>query len=301
MKRTMLFLVFLLVIVLGFSEGCGTMVNAVHKAVTQTPAERQAAAARRVKTEEVVETEEIVETEEDTLWWGIVNSTDPNYNKYLEQYPEGRYVITAERRIRLEEREADQEEWEYANQFSSTDPENLKEYEDYLREYPEGLHSEEALEIVLSLKSIKEEWAREDAKSVAMLTKIGEKTESGEYFSYRAAMTDYEKGHVVEVIGVFARQFSETKTIVTTHVEGLSLMDLYYEDYTFEHCNPITVINERVFAMKDDGLELVIEFVELEQYVGMDGFMMRPKFKLISAKILTVATAEQEERYWGQQ
>ena len=44
-------------------------------------------------------------------------------------------------------------------------------------------------------------------------------------------------------------------------------MDLYLEIENY-HSNPIVVISERVFAMKDDGLELVIEFIELEQYIG---------------------------------
>ena len=114
-----------------------------------------------------------------------------------------------------------------------------------------------------------------------MLVKIEEKTKNGEYFSYRASMTEYEKGHIVKVIGIVSQQLSKTETIITTHSEGFSIMNIYLEDYTIDHYNPIVIISKRIFAMKDDGLELVIEFIKLEQYIGINGFMIRPRFKLI--------------------
>ena len=77
-------------------------------------------------------------------------------------------------------------------------------------------------------------------------------------------------------------------------------MDLYLEIEHY-HSNPIVVISEGVFAIKDDGLELVIEFIELEQYIGTDGFMMRPKFSLISVEIIEDASDEQISRYSNQE
>ena len=66
-------------------------------------------------------------------------------------------------------------------------------------------------------------------------------------------------------------------------------MDLYLEIEPY-HSNPIVVISERVFAMKDDGQVLAIEFIELEQYIGTDGFMMWSKFKKTLIIIIEIFT-----------